>query len=121
MCVLERNETMNIQIVTEVANLDEIRKRLLSVKIVGIDFETTGLDPLVNRIRLVQIACRDGAGLSQVFVIDSFVLGRPCGPLYQNCSKIKVSPKSFIKPSLSLAFSVSLWVVGLMFVVFLIP
>lgn len=40
---------------------------LSSCKVVGIDSETTGLDPLADKIRLLQLA---GEGLDRAFVID---------------------------------------------------
>lgn len=44
-------------------------------KVVGVDTETTGLDPLVDRIRLLQLA---GDQLDQVYVVDLFELGDVC-------------------------------------------
>lgn len=58
-------------------DLDEIKRLLEEPCTVGIDFETTGLDPLVNRIRLVQIARRAEDGSTAVWVIDVFQVGRP--------------------------------------------
>ena len=68
---------MNIHVITDFAALDEVKKGILGAAVVGIDFETTGLDPLVNRIRLVQIACRAEDGSVVVWVIDAFKVGGP--------------------------------------------
>ena len=47
---------------------------------VGVDFETTGLDPLVNRIRTVQIAWLAPDGIIEAFVIDALKAGPFLGP-----------------------------------------
>ena len=44
---------------------------------VALDTETTGLDPLRERLRLVQLAVPDG----RVFLVDLFALGSDLGPL----------------------------------------
>jgi DNA polymerase I len=44
--------------------------RLKSVNVIGLDTETTGLNPLNSRIRLVQIAARD----SPILIVDLFKL-----------------------------------------------
>ena len=67
---------MKIHVITNLAALDEVKKEVLSATVVGIDFETTGLDPLVNRIRLVQIACYGEDDSTAVFVIDAFKVSR---------------------------------------------
>jgi len=46
---------------------------LSSSRVVGVDTETTGLDPLVDKIRLLQLA---GDQLDKTFVIDLFELGQ---------------------------------------------
>ena len=69
LCVQERQQKMNIHVITDLAALEEVKKGILSAAVVGIDFETTGLDPLVNRIRLVQIACQAEDGSVVVWVI----------------------------------------------------
>ena len=44
------------QLVTTAAQLEVLLPRLLAAAVVGIDTETTGLDPLCDRLRLVQLA-----------------------------------------------------------------
>lgn len=68
---------LSIRRVEKAEGLEEIRKALSPPCTVGIDFETTGLDPLVNRIRLVQIACRSEDGCAGIWVIDAFKVGGP--------------------------------------------
>lgn len=48
--------------------LEEALKLLNGSKVLGIDTETTGLDPINNKVRLLQIASSD----NPVFVIDMF-------------------------------------------------
>lgn len=50
--------------------LDEVLSMISSSKILGIDTETTGLDPITNKVRLLQIAAAD----RPVLVIDMFLL-----------------------------------------------
>ena len=68
---------MDIRQIADIATLDAVREQIFCAPVVGIDFETTGLDPLVNRIRLVQIACQAEDGSTTVWVIDAFKVGRP--------------------------------------------
>ena len=71
------NDVLKIISITDQEELDSVALLLSRLGLVGIDFETTGLDPLVNRIRLVQIACRAEDGSTAVWVIDVFKVGRP--------------------------------------------
>lgn len=58
-------ETIWIQTTDDIApHLD----RLMAAKVIGVDLETTGLDPHTARVRLAQLAIEDGP----VFVIDCF-------------------------------------------------
>lgn len=63
-----------VRIVDRQALIDAVSD-LSSSKVVGVDTETTGLDPLVDRIRLIQLA---GDRLDRVFVVDLFELGDAC-------------------------------------------
>lgn len=59
---------MEIKIVRRHDELLPFMEKLVSEKVLGVDTETTGLNPHSGRIRLIQIACAD----SQVFIIDCF-------------------------------------------------
>ena len=58
------------RVITHVAELEPLRSQLLAEPVLGIDTETTALDPYQGRIRLLQIATSSG-----VFVLDLFALG----------------------------------------------
>jgi DNA polymerase-1 len=58
-----------VQRICEPAALVEALPQLLAAPLIGLDTETTGLDPLADRLRLVQLAV---AG--QVYVVDCFAL-----------------------------------------------
>ena len=86
---------LNVQRAENTNALEEVKKALAPPCTVGIDFETTGPDPLVNRIRLVQIACRAEDGSVRVWVIDTFKVARPAlqiflADLFANEGIIKV-------------------------------
>ncbi len=58
------------RLITQAEELDRLRSRLLSEPVLGIDTETTSLDPYQGQIRLLQIATP-----AEVFVLDLFALG----------------------------------------------
>jgi DNA polymerase-1 len=54
---------------------DDVRRavtELATLPVLGLDTETTGLDPRSHRVRLVQIAAPDG----RVYVVDLFAVLR---------------------------------------------
>jgi len=53
--------------IKEASQLDQVLPQLLSAQTVGLDTETTGLDPLADRLRTVQLAIPE-----HVVVIDAF-------------------------------------------------
>jgi DNA polymerase-1 len=59
------------RVITQLAELDALRERLLAEPVLGVDTETTALDPYRGRIRLLQLATRD-----EVVILDLFALGR---------------------------------------------
>jgi DNA polymerase-1 len=58
------------RVITQTAELEALRSRLLAEPVLGVDTETTALDPYQGRIRLLQIATPE-----DVFVLDLFALG----------------------------------------------
>lgn len=62
---------MNLQIgyVSETRNLEVVKKELNKARLIGLDCETTGLDALTKKVRLIQLATVD-----QVLVLDMFKL-----------------------------------------------
>jgi len=62
---------VKIGYVSDPANIDKVKADLAKASIVGIDTETTGLDPLVNRIRLLQIATVDAVWLLDMFKLPT--------------------------------------------------
>jgi hypothetical protein len=52
-------------VVTEPAALERLLPQLQAVPVLGVDTETTGLDPLTDRLRLLQLATAD-----RVIVVD---------------------------------------------------
>lgn len=85
---------MDIRRITDLATLDEAREQIFCAPVVGIDFETTGLDPLVNRIRLVQIACQAEDGDTAIWVVDAFQVG---GPVLQEFLAEVFAQESIVK------------------------
>jgi len=59
------------RVITERAELEALRERLLAEPVLGVDTETTALDPYRGRLRLLQLATRE-----EIFVLDLFALGR---------------------------------------------
>jgi DNA polymerase-1 len=58
--------TPSYTMVTEATQLERLLPQLQSAPILGIDTETTGLDPLTHRLRLLQLATAD-----RVIVVDT--------------------------------------------------
>ncbi|HET7558464.1 MAG TPA: bifunctional 3'-5' exonuclease/DNA polymerase [Limnochordia bacterium] len=67
--------------------LAEVVRRLAPHHLVACDTETTGLDPLRDKIRLVQLATPD-----EVFIVDAFAVGElaPLAPLFAEPSRVFV-------------------------------
>ena len=55
----------DVTLVYEIREAKNIVKRLLDEEAIGLDIETTGLDPLLDKIRLVQISTTHN-----IYVID---------------------------------------------------
>ena len=45
--------------IDDIAQVDDVFDNLKSAKVLGVDTETTGLDPHTNKVRLLQIAAED--------------------------------------------------------------
>lgn len=50
---------MEYILIEQINQLNQYREKLLSSKIIAIDTETTGLDPHINKLRLIQLAIED--------------------------------------------------------------
>ncbi len=67
-----------VRLITMAADLADALPALRAAPVVGLDCETTGLDPHADRLRLIQLATADG-----VYVVDGFrVDPRPLAPLF---------------------------------------
>ena len=55
----------NVTLVNELEKTEALVEELIGEEAIGLDIETTGLDPLLDKIRLVQIATAD-----DTYVID---------------------------------------------------
>jgi DNA polymerase-1 len=62
------------ELVTESARTRELVPQLLTAARLGLDTETTGLDPRSHRIRLLQLATDDGVYLFDLFEVDPRLL-----------------------------------------------
>jgi len=58
---------MTYQLIRTIESLNNIRELLLSAKVIGVDTETTGLDPYIHDLRLIQLAVDE-----TVYIIDCF-------------------------------------------------
>jgi DNA polymerase-1 len=66
-------------LVCDTHQLTAVLPRLLAAPVIGLDTETTGLDPFTDRLRLVQLALPDGS----VYVVDCFAVDpRLLAPLF---------------------------------------
>jgi len=63
---------MAYTLVSDVQALTAALSELSQVRVIGVDTETTGLDPLSDKLRLVQLAPE---GSDRVFILDLFRLG----------------------------------------------
>jgi DNA polymerase-1 len=73
-------DTPQIHMVTSHEHLERALPELLAAPVLGLDTETTGLDPLSDEIRLVQLATPDA-----VYVVDSFKVDvRALRPLFES-------------------------------------
>jgi DNA polymerase-1 len=72
-------------LVMDAARLPELARDVEAAGVVGLDLETTGLSPIVDRPRLLQLALPDGV----VHVVDLFATGGP-GPLSEALSSVDV-------------------------------
>lgn len=63
---------MEIAYVSKPSNLELVLKKIKQASVIGIDTETTGLDPLTDRLVLIQLAT-----VSETFVLDMYKLPKP--------------------------------------------
>lgn len=68
----DSNETPEFEYITTAARLEAVMSDLLAAPVLGLDTETTGLDPLKDQLRLIQIATPH-----QTVVIDAFTCPVP--------------------------------------------
>jgi len=66
----ETDDQVKITIIREARDVYQIVPKLMSARAVEVDTETTGLDPLNDRVRLIQFGLED-----EVFVIDTWATG----------------------------------------------
>lgn len=82
---------IKIAYVSENSSLAAVRKDIFKATIVSLDTETTGLDSLTNKIRLVQLATSEA-----VWVLDMFQLSKKAvwelilEPLFSNKNIVKI-------------------------------
>ncbi len=50
------NPIVEYELITNFSRLNDVLSPLIKARVIAIDTETTGLDPLTERIRLIQIA-----------------------------------------------------------------
>ena len=50
------NFIVEYELITNFSRLNDVLSPLIKARVIAIDTETTGLDPLTERIRLIQIA-----------------------------------------------------------------
>ena len=94
-------------VVTDAAGLELVRAALEETVVVGLDTETTSLDPRTGRVRLLSIncdTCTDGGRFT--YVIDCFAVGSParCGRRWQSgpsSSRTRPLTSAFWRPSVS--------------------
>jgi DNA polymerase-1 len=73
-------ESPAYRLVTGAADLDRVVAELASARVLGLDCETTGLDPHADRLRLIQLQPPGGP----VYLIDCFAVDpRLLGPVLQ--------------------------------------
>lgn len=70
-------ETIHHEVISSLPRLKKLIPLFMGRQYIGIDTETTGLDPYLSKLRLIQIAISEG-----VFIIDLFHLPN-AGPLLQ--------------------------------------
>ena len=78
--VEEKIGSMRMSRINHADGLPDLWNKIIGAAKVSVDFETTGLDAHVNRIRLVQIAVLGAEGIADVYVIDAFAVGAALRP-----------------------------------------
>jgi DNA polymerase-1 len=79
------------QLVTRADDLTTVAGAVEDSALVGLDVETTGLDPRTDRVRLLQLAVDRGDDLSQVYVLDLFALaGADLAPLWDALAEVEI-------------------------------
>lgn len=71
-----RLDNMELIIVSSIAELERAVQEARAAGVCGLDVETTGLDPLAARMRLVQVAVPTPDPPCRVYVADCFELGQ---------------------------------------------
>ena len=73
-------QEIEYELITTPQDLERALELLGNQDVIGVDTETTGLDPYRSRLRLVQLGTRDRAFLIDLFETPSF--GKALGPLF---------------------------------------
>lgn len=83
---------MNIEIgyVSDPANLKQVARDIHLASVVGIDTETTGLDPLTKKIRLIQVATTEAVWVLDMFRLPKQAVFEILEPLLTSDKKIKI-------------------------------
>jgi hypothetical protein len=74
-------------LVTDAANLPMVATAVEQSTLVGLDTETTGLDPRSDRVRLLSVCCDTTDGGTVTYVIDAFALP-DLTPLWEALSSV---------------------------------
>jgi DNA polymerase-1 len=69
------------RVVQDQAGLDVVAVALANTQLVGLDLETTGLDPRSDRVRLLSLAINNGDGKTASYLVDCFAVDPP--PLWK--------------------------------------
>ena len=75
-----------VSVILAQSGIDVVLNAVSQETVLGIDTETTGLDPFLSKVRLLQIATE-----SEIFVIDCFVVDiRPLLPVFSDPNILKI-------------------------------
>ena len=92
----ETDDQVKITIIREARDVYQIVPKLMSARAVEVDTETTGLDPLNDRVRLIQFGLED-----EVFVIDTWATGPD---VIRDCFAAFFSSTSVLKIGMNFTF-----------------
>ena len=82
---------ISTEYITKQETVEKFRDEILAAPVLGADTETTGLDPLLSNLRLLQIATSP----ERAFVFDIFKLGTSCLDFIRDIFKDKTKVKIF--------------------------